>query len=191
MDLLPITDVDQEIINNFTCLFSEYASEQEDLRIDHLKIDLFLKEEALSHHLNKLVRTFLFMNAEKTDVIGFFSLYNEEVLISSSQKKSFKFKKFVVYLPENDVYPSVRLHKFAIDRKYQGKFVGEEKYSDYLIGNVFKNVRLIAENSGCMFISLEATDNSVKFYEDYDFRVLKRKNGRELPVLIFKVDNLF
>jgi hypothetical protein len=42
-----------------------------------------------------------------------------------------------------------------------------------------------------MFISLEATDNSVKFYEDYDFRVLKRKNGRELPVLIFKVDNLF
>lgn len=57
--LLPVTDVEKEIINQFSCLLTEYRFGQEELLKDHEKIDYFLKEEALSHHLNQLVRTYL------------------------------------------------------------------------------------------------------------------------------------
>ncbi|PAK42651.1 hypothetical protein CHI08_08800 [Peribacillus simplex] len=191
MQLLAITDVDKEIIENFSCLFTKYTLDQKELRIDHEKIDSFLKEEALSHHFNQLVRTYLLLNDRKDKVIGFFSLYNEEIAISNGQKKSFKFKGIVLYQSMgSDVYPAVRLHQFAIDKEYQGKKFGGKKYSDYLIGLVFETVRQVAEKSGCMFIGLEATDNSTRFYESYDFKTLRKKNGKNLPYFIFKVADL-
>lgn len=190
--LLPVTDVEKEIINQFSCLLTEYRFGQEELLKDHEKIDYFLKEEALSHHLNQLVRTYLLLNDQKDKVIGFFSLYNEEITISNGQKKSFKFKGFVLYRPmDNEVYPAIRLHQFAIDRDFQGEFfLNEQKYSVYLLGEVFETVRQVAEKSGCMFIGLEATDNSIRFYEEYEFKILRKKNGKTLPYLIFKVADL-
>jgi len=188
MHLLPITDVDKEIIEKFSCLFTDYTAYQEELRVDHEKINIFLKEESLLHHSNNLVRTYLLLNDKKDKVIGFFSLYNEEIAISNSQKKSFKFKRIVLYRSiDNDVY---RLHQFAIDQQYQGKYFNGQKYSDYLIGYGFNTVRQVAEKSGCMFIGLEATDNSINFYKNYGFKILKKQNGRNLPYLIFKVADL-
>ena len=191
MHLLPITDVDKELIENFSCLLNVYTPDQECLRIDHIKIDCFLKEEALLHHLNQLVRTYLLLNDKNDKVIGFFSLFNEEIAISNGQQKRFKFKGIILYQSiGNDVYPAIRLHQFAIDREFQGEKLGGQKYSDYLIGHVFENVRHVAEKSGCTFIGLEATDNSTRFYENYDFKVLRKKNGNNLPYLIFKVADL-
>ncbi|WP_400243750.1 hypothetical protein AB3U99_21330 [Niallia sp. JL1B1071] len=191
MHLLAITDVDRVLIENFSCILNEYDSGQGELRKDHEKNDLFLKEEALLHHNNQLVRTYLLLNEDKNKVIGFFSLYNEEIAISNGQKKSFKFKGSIIYQSMgNDVYPAIRLHQFAMDREYQGRRYREQKYSAYLIGYVFENVRQVAEKSGCMFIGLEATDNAISFYEYYDFKILKKTNGHTLPYLIFKVADL-
>ncbi|RKJ17592.1 hypothetical protein D7X33_46480, partial [Butyricicoccus sp. 1XD8-22] len=61
---------------------------------------------------------------------------------------------------------------------------------NYLMGYLFETVRQVAEKSGCMFIGLEATDNAFNFYRSYDFQVLNKKNGKELPFLIFKVADL-
>lgn len=195
MQLFPITEVSEEIIESFSCFTNKYETGQEDLIRDHEKIDNFLKNEALSHHLKQLVRTYLLLNDVKNEVIGFFSLYNEEISISTSQKSKFKYKSeyksFLIYTLENtEVYPAIRLHQFAIDKNYQGKYMAGEKYSDYLIGKVFQTVTQVAEKTGCTFIGLEATDNAIKFYEDYEFRVLTKKSGKKLPYLIFKVEDL-
>ncbi|WP_226680730.1 hypothetical protein [Sutcliffiella horikoshii] len=189
---MPVTDVDSEIINQFTCKFDKYGEGQEELLNDHTKIDYFLKEEALSHHLNQFVRTYLLVSDQEDKVIGFFSLYNEEIAISNGQKKRFTFKGVTIYKSmEVEVYPAIRLHQFAINKDFQGvNFIDNQKYSDYLMGTVFETVRQVAEKSGCMFIGLEATDNSVGFYEGYEFKTLKKKNGKILPYLIFKVADL-
>jgi hypothetical protein len=192
MELLPITDVDKEVIENFDCALPKYSQYQVDLKSDHEKINHFLKEEALTHHLNYFARTYLLVNEEFNEVIGFFSLYNEELKISNGQKRSFKFKGTTFYKGEStDVFPAVRLHQFALDTKYQGKEYHGQKYSDILLGYVFESVTFVAERSGCMFIGLEATDNSVPFYESYEFKTLRKKNRKILPYLIFKVADLY
>ncbi|PTY77966.1 hypothetical protein B5V89_12545 [Heyndrickxia sporothermodurans] len=191
MHLLPITGVNKQIIEHFSCLLSEYKAQQEKLRRDHEKINHFLTEEAYMHHIHQLIRTYLLLNDKKNKVIGFFSLYNEEILISNKLMKRFKYKKFIIYKPkDNDIFPAIRLHQFAIDNQYQGKMVKGMKYSDILIGYVFEMVREVAEKSGCMFIGLEATENSISFYESYDFIIMKKKSENVLPFLIFKVANL-
>lgn len=192
MELLSITDVGKDALENFDCSLPYYSQHQDELKNDHEQINYFLKEEAISHHLNHFVRTFLLFNVELKEVIGFFSLYNEELKISNGQKRSFKFKGTTFYRGENtDVFPAVRLHQFALDTKYQGQGVNGKKYSDILLGYVFESVTILAERSGCMFIGLEATDNSVRFYETYEFKTLRKKNGKILPHMIFKVADLY
>ncbi|RFU68559.1 hypothetical protein [Bacillus sp. V59.32b] len=133
------------------------------------------------------------MNGKKDKVIGFFSLYNEEILISNGQKKSFKFKGIKLYRSEaTDIYPAIRLHKFAIDTTFQGQYFSNKgiKYSDYLLSQVFEKVKDVAEITGCLLIGLEATENSNSFYKEYGFKTIRKKQGNTLPYFIFKVADL-
>ncbi|CAM5184894.1 hypothetical protein UACE39S_01424 [Ureibacillus acetophenoni] len=189
MKLIQITDTDRKLLEEFSCLFSDYTSE--DLRKDHEKIDIFLKEEATTHHLNHYVRTYLLLNETEDKVIGFFSLFNDEIKVTNGKRSSLKFKGFTIYRPETDIYPSIRLHQFAINNEFQGKFYQGIKYSDYLMGHVLATIKEVAAKSGCMFIGLEATDNSLKFYKSFNFIEFKKKDNNKLPFLIFKVADLF
>lgn len=189
MQLKQITDVDRKLIEGFSCLFSEYSSDE--LRKDHERIDFFIKEEATAHHLNQFVRTYLLLNEHEDKVIGFFSLYNDEIQFSNNKRKSLTLRGFTLYLPDINVYPSIRLHQFAINSDFQGKSYKGNRYSDYLMGHVLATVKEVADLSGCMFIGLECTVNATKFYESYNFIELTKKDMSKLPFLIFKVADLF
>lgn len=87
MKLVPITQVDRRVIEDFTCLFPKYEKHQQQLKKDHEEIDEYLKEKALKNHLNNLVRTHLLLNETENKVIGFFSLFNDSCFISNKKRK--------------------------------------------------------------------------------------------------------
>jgi|GEM_PF-7042459 len=191
MKLVPITQVDRRVIEDFTCLFPKYEKHQQQLKKDHEEIDEYLKEKALKNHLNNLVRTHLLLNETENKVIGFFSLFNDSCFISNKKEKNLKFKQFEINRGEGITdLPSIHLHKFAIHQSYQGKSFGGMKFSDYLLSCVFDTVVAVTTLSGCMLIILEATDNAFAYYQHRGFKVLNKKSGNTLPLMIFKVNDI-
>jgi hypothetical protein len=190
MRLVPITEVNSNLIEDFTCLFSSYEKHESKLKSDHEEIDGFLKEEALVYHKNNLVRTHILLNDLEDKVIGFFFLFNEDFLISTKKGNSLKFKQVSVYRgANNDItdIPAIRLHKFAVHKDFQGKKFMEIKYSDYLFNDMLDSIATAASWSGCMFITLEATDNAFEYYKNREFKVLNKKDGNTLPYMVYKV----
>lgn len=189
MRLDQITRVDSQLIKEFTCLFSSYEKHQLKLKEDHEELDKFLKEKALTYHKNNLVRTHVLLNDSEDKVVGFFSLFNEDFFISSSKESSLKFKQVTVYRGADNIteLPAIRIHKFAVNKDFQGKQYMGVKFSDYLFSEMLDIINAAASWSGCMFITLEATDNAYYYYDHRGFKVLNKKDGNKLPYMIYKV----
>jgi hypothetical protein len=63
------------------------------------------------------------------------------------------------------------LYYFAVNREFQRKSLplNGVPYSTILMGNVFDIIKKVAKFSGCMLLLLEATSNSIRFYEKNGF----------------------
>lgn len=190
MRLIQVTEVDIQLLQSFSCVFPAYEEFQEQLKKDHEEIDFFLKEKALAYHQNNLVRTHILLNETEDKVIGFFSLFNEDFFISNKKEKSLKLKQVPVFRgieEEISDIPAVRIHKFAVHQEFQGKGMLGVKYSDYLFTDMLETIANVAKWTGCMFVTLEATDNAFMYYQNRGFKVLNKKSGNTLPFMIFKV----
>lgn len=97
---------------------------------------------------------------------------------------------------EDDIhsFPSIILLQFGIDKSYRGfrDPYTNKRYSHTLIGHMFNTVYEIASLSGCVFITLEATPNSVPFYSEYEFITFKERGIIDsYEYMLYYVSNLF
>lgn len=182
LSLVSLNKIDKTQLELFTCTKLTYGVGEEENEYLHQRIDDFLINKASIYEDEGLCRTHLLINSKNDEVIGFFSLHNEAIDFKRDYGKKIeqKIKEKDLFPHTKDrfkQFPSIVLLYFALHRDYQGEFLpfNNERYSTILIGDVFKKVKEVAEHSGCMLITLEATPNSIGFYKRHGFETFKEK----------------
>lgn len=160
-----------EIISHFDCS-------------DEISVELFLKEQALKLHMLRSAITRLYFD-ENQKLVGFFTLYNDHVHLFSNQMKKHGWN-----LPDGlDLFPAVKLHYLGIDILQRDR--EKHRYGEYLLAEAVEVIEGIARNSGCNFITIEALNNAVPFYEKYGFKIRSRSPGSgEFFNMVLKLDEL-
>lgn len=158
-------------------LSPEHRSKVEGFKCSSEKeVEVFLKKDAWElQHYNMAV-TRLFFNKDK-ELVGYFTLYNDAV----PKMNKDKMKKENWNLPNTEKYfPAIRLHYFGVDERYVGQGIG---YA--MLMAAIDICSSISEYTGCTFISVQALNSAVGFYEHYDFKSVGReKNYRNM---VFKL----
>jgi GNAT superfamily N-acetyltransferase len=141
----------------------------------------FLLNNAQKFQSSLLAVTYLLES--DTETVAFFSLFNDKVayqdFANNNQWK--KFRKGVIS-PEKQFrsYPAVKIGRLAVTESYKGKEIGS-KILDYLKGWLMDNNR-----TGCKFITVDAYDKSLKFYEKNEFKYLTNDDlGKDTRVMYF------
>lgn len=166
LKLMPLTDIDLNLLNTFNC------PSQDDF------IARFLKKDSNEMHKKNIVKTHVLVEND-TRVIGYFSLFLDHIEVLKSKRDQQKWEGL-----NQNMFPSVRIHAIGIDKDYQRKRLGER-----LLGAATFYCVDIAETAGCTFINLEATSDSVSFYEKYGFVKLRRINSR-LTHMLLRIEDI-
>jgi len=154
LEKIEIVVINENIINNL-----DFDCGDEDL-------NEFIREDALKHLYEDLAVTYLFILDGV--VLGFVSISSASIKISKKHKKEMKFQ-----YPE---FPSVRIARLAIDKRYAGKGIGT-----HLIKWISGKSEDMGRDIGIRFISLDAYEKSINFYKKIGFHVYDSKK-RNVPM---------
>lgn len=168
-----INELDGNLINTFKCS-------------DEPSVEKYFKEDAITNDSTFFTTTKVLLNSDESKVIGYYSLFNEFVMVSDDRKKKFA----VPFWGEISNFPSVRLHYLGVSDEYR-----RQGFGDKLLGMVFSEVVDLTKRSGCMFISVEAiNDRAIEFNKKNGFKIYSNRKGKRLPsekeIMLFKISEL-
>ena len=128
-------------------------------------MDNFLIDDVLNQQKEHLNVTYLAYCNSK--LLGFFSLLTDNIRVNHIKEK----------INETyNVYPAVKIGRFAINKKYQS--IG---FGTILLDNICKNIQEdISEKVGTRFITIDAYCKVVDFYFKNEFKNQKIKNIEKL-----------
>lgn len=168
-----------ELVDLFDEVLSpEHRSKVEDFKCSSEKeVEIFLKKDAWELQDYNMAVTRLFFNENK-DLVGYFTLYNDEVPRMNKEKM----KKENWNLPNTEKYfPAIRLHYFGVDERYTKRGIG---YT--MLMAAIDICSAISKMSGCTFISVQALNSAVGFYEHYEFKNIGRE--KKYRNMVFKIE---
>lgn len=144
----------------------------------------FLKEDALNLHQIRQVTTHLAFNQNR-DLVGYFSLFNESVTVVKSKRNAQDW--FDLSGERKSVFPSVRLHYFGVDSKYQCKGLGEQ-----ILFYAIEKTKELSNVSGCLFMTLETYPEKYNWYKKRFFTHLSRSDhDSNLTNMCLRISTLF
>lgn len=101
------------------------------------------------------------------NTMAFFSVLNDKISIQEFESNR-RFKRlFQDLMPDGKKYksyPAVKIGRFAVHKDYQGKNIGS-KLLDYI-----KGMFIINNKTGCQYITVDAYNRSLSFYERNGFK---------------------
>lgn len=159
-----IQEGDKELLEGFQCE-------------DESTVRDFLVEEALKLHQLNLASTRLYFD-NGGNLIGYFTLYNDMMQIGKAKRRKHK-----LLLPSYKYYPAIKLHYLGVDSRYR-----KSGYGEYLLFEVLETVTRIAEDSGCIFLSIESLPSAVGFYQKYEFQHLS--DNKPFINMFFKIGEI-
>lgn len=153
------------------------------------ELNEFLFEESSIHQKHLGFVTYLLETESET--IAYYSLAND--LLKIMDKEDFKadiadlniHSDYYEYFFEQDVYPTVKIGRFAVTKKYQCQGVGQ-----FIIDSLIQSFKT-NNKTGCQFITVDAINDPrvISFYERNKFILLtmqdcnKQSRQMHLPLL--------
>jgi GNAT superfamily N-acetyltransferase len=136
------------------------------------QIDDYIKKYALINQYNNIGQTWILHDKNKSEIIGYYTISNSQILISSFPQE------YTKNLPKYPV-PCILIGKLGVDRKCQGQGFGE-----YLLYDSLKRIKDISINVGCNAAIIDAINDKVAdYYSKNGFIRFKEKpNSLYLPV---------
>ena len=135
----------------------------------------FLKNDALEQQKKKLNITKLVIS--KGETIGYFSLLTDALILKNinNDKLKIDLKDSLKITSKNKPIPAVKLGRFGIDKKYNGKGLGS-----HILRNILATLKFISQNDiGFRFIVVEGYANAFKFYTTKNgFEFLKKDSEK-------------
>lgn len=150
---------------------------------DENTIKEFLLTKALYFHELQTATTRLYFD-EDQNLVGFFTLHNDLIELERNKVNEFG-DKYGWELPNDEQYyfPAIKLHYFAIDKRYRG--LG---YGKHLMQEIIEIATDVTQQSGCNFITIEALPNSVEFYHKRGFKAVSQTS--EFTIMVFKLGEI-
>ena len=142
----------------------------------------FLLNRSNSFRKALLAVTYVFENIESKEIIGYFSLANDRVSLTDFENKT-EFNRFrrnrFVNGKRMKSYPSVKICRLGINKDFHGKGIGS------MLLNFIKSYFLEENKTGCRFITVDAYNDAIPFYQNNDFQHLKREESDTVTRLLY------
>lgn len=140
----------------------------------------FLLNDAKDYY-NKLLAVTYILEADGV-TSAFFCVSNDNISIEKVDSKNQWQKLFKRRMPQNkrfDSYPAVKIGRLATHKNYQGSGLGTALLD-------FIKAWFISDNrTGCMYITVDAYRQSLRFYEKNDFLYLSKKDENAKTRLMY------
>jgi len=153
------------------------------------EFDDFLFDDAKNYLAQKLAVTYLLENEEKNETIAYFCIANDCIRRETDKEKMTaaekqiwnKINRKIPFLKQRGYYPSVKIGRLAVSKKYAGCGFGS-----IMIDTVARMYMENEQKAGCRFISVDARIEVCDFYERNGFRFLTDKDtGNNQRVMYF------
>ena len=148
----------------------------------------FIKNEVHFYKKQFLAMPYVVTERDKDDkILAYFTLANDKIAVtdfaSNSQFNKFKKKNFnrEKYLRS---YPSVKIGRLGISKDLQGEGIGTH------ILRFIKLYFLEDNKTGCRFITVDAYNAAVPFYEKNEFEFLQQREDLPTQLLYFDLMNI-
>ncbi len=134
----------------------------------------FIANDAKDYIKKLLAVTYLLEDGGIT--AAFFCVSNDKIAIEDMDSNTQWWKRIGGSMPERKrykSYPAVKIGRLAVDTSMQGRKLGTTLL-DYI-----KEFFITNNKTGCMFITVDAYQQSLKFYEQNGFKYLCPKKEEE------------
>ncbi len=145
----------------------------------------FLYADSRDFQKKRLAVTYLLMKDD--NLVAFFSVLNDKISINEIKNPNIfdDFKSIFPVGKKLSSYPAVKIGRLGVDKKYQGKKIGE-KLINYTIKLFCTNNR-----TGCGFITVDAYRQSLNFYEKMGFVYLTNRDlNRDTRLMYFNLSSV-
>ena len=142
----------------------------------------FLLNRSNSFRKALLAVTYVFENIESKEIIGYFSLANDRVSLTDFENKT-EFNRFRKsrFINEKRIrsYPAVKICRLGINEEFHNKGIGS------MLLNFIKSYFLEENKTGCRFITVDAYNNAIPFYQNNDFQYLRMEETDIVTRLLY------
>ncbi|AJA69157.1 GNAT family N-acetyltransferase [Myroides odoratimimus] len=146
-------------------------------------LNSFLFKKALHYKKELLATTFILENQERT--IAYYTLFNDCLRVEdttfSSKNAINRFLKTFLSHPKRHLksFPAIKIGRLAIDETFKGLGLGR-----VIINTIINNAIEMNKHQACKFITVDAYQTSLLFYERLGFKYLsdndKNKDTRQM-----------
>lgn len=148
----------------------------------------FIKNEAELYKLQLIAIPYIVTEKNKIDkILAYFTLSNDKIAVadfnSNNQFNKFKRKNFnkEKYLRS---YPAVKIGRFGVSKNLHGNGIGTN------VIDFIKFYFLEDNKSGCRFITVDAYNDALPFYEKNGFEFLIKKEECPTQLMFFDLMNI-
>ena len=140
----------------------------------------FLINDAKNYQDELLAVTYLLL--DKEEVVAYFSLLNDRISISDVESKRKWSKYFRDIMPQGKrfkSYPAMKIGRLGVSEKYKSIGIGT-MIIDYL-----KQLFISSNRTGCKYITVDAYNQSLSFYEKNEFAFLTESDKNNETRLMY------
>lgn len=146
----------------------------------------FVQRHAQTYERQSLARTYAAFNVAENDrIAGYITLVCGEVIIGDDDDALVRHEE-LKYLYNQ--YPAVKIARLAVDRRVQGRGIGEGLVN--LALGISRDS--ICPNVGCRFVMVDSKKEAVPFYDRVGFTTLDTpaNRSREEPVMFIDLSKV-
>jgi len=154
---------------DFTVHRIEASDDTQDFDCDNGQLNEFLRKYARQQQRQMFGVTYVAVCCHElpAKVIGYFTLANTSIPRIGMPEELLR------HVPKYQGLPAFLLARLAVDKRWQGKQIGE-----LLLSRCFEHCLTIAKWSGARYLVADAIESAVTWYERYNFR---RVSGGQNP----------
>lgn len=136
----------------------------------------FLLEDAKQYAKGLLAVTYVIEDDDMT--VAFFSLSNDRISLSESDKATWRrIRASFPHRKHRSDYPAVKIGRLGVNINAQHKHIGTD------ILDFVKQTFITNNRTGCCFVTVDALQSAVPFYERNGFKLLRKENkGETIPM---------
>lgn len=131
----------------------------------------FLYSDALNYFKSMMALTYILEDAEADKTVAYYSLLNDKIVFDPDDKKLWnRLNRRVANSKRRKEYPAVKIGRLAVSCDYAHQQIGKAILLQ--IKYVFSSMR----RSACRFLTVDAYEAAIPFYEKCGFMFLSEKD---------------
>lgn len=140
----------------------------------------FLFDDAKHFHEELMAVTYLLEDPEKNMTVAYFSLLADKISFNPEDKNVWnRLNRNIPNPKRRRNYPALKIGRLAVNESYTGEGVGT-----FVLDSI-KYAFTTVKRLGCRFLTVDALNSAIPFYEKNGFRFLTNSDRDDVTRLMF------